>query len=77
MSGKVKSVLVTFDGTRYCYVEVDEEGRRRERKCCDEVKEVLTEVPCVINGYSDRPGFIMECEGLAECVEGRMVIRGT
>ncbi|UXD22349.1 hypothetical protein IPA_03760 [Ignicoccus pacificus DSM 13166] len=78
MVGKVKSVIVTFDGTKYCYIEVDEEGKMELRKCCDEAKEVLTEgVRCTVNAYSDRPGFLMECEGVAECSEGRLVIRGT
>jgi hypothetical protein len=74
MSGKVKSVIVTFDGTRYCYIEVDEKGALRERKCCNEAKEILTKVPCIVNGYSDRPGFMMECEGLAKCEEGKMIV---
>ncbi|ALU12272.1 hypothetical protein EYM_01990 [Ignicoccus islandicus DSM 13165] len=66
-------VIITFDGTVYCYVKVDEKGEALERVCCENAKEVISKTQCTISGYSDRPGFIMECDGVAECSEGRLI----
>jgi len=73
----VKEIIVTFDGTDYCYIVIEDAGRRSEKKCC-EAKEVLVRgVECTINGFSDRPGFLMECKGRVECSEGKLVVKRT
>ena len=77
MEEKVLSVLVRFDGTKYCFTEIDEEGKVLNEACCDEAKEVITKAECTANGYSDRPGFLMRCSGKASCEGGALVIRGT
>ncbi len=78
MEGKVLSVIVTFDGTKYCYIKLEENGKRSERVCCEKAKEVLVEgVKCTVNGFTDTLGFLMECEGVAECREGALIVRNT
>jgi len=60
-------VILAYDGTKYCFSVVDEEGRVVERKCCEGAKQVKVEAPCVVEGYSERPGFVARCEGEARC----------
>ena len=66
-------VIITFDGTTYCYIKVGDGGEYLGRVCCEEAKEVISKTKCVVSGYSDRPGFVMECEGSAKCEEGRLI----
>jgi hypothetical protein len=67
-------VVVTFDGTKYCYHKVSDEGKEVESKCCD-AKQVVVKGECVVEGYTDKPGFIVTC-GNAEvaCEGGRVVV---
>ena len=70
-------ILISFDGTDYCYITVSEGGRRKEKKCCQAKEVIIENANCVLSGFSDRPGFLMECEALAECSEGKLVVRNT
>ena len=67
-------VIVTYDGSKYCVVKLDEEGKEVERVCCEEAKQVSVSAPCTLEGYSERPGFVMRCEGKAECKGSRLVV---
>ena len=70
-------IIVTFDGTKYCYIKVEEGGKRAEKNCCNAKEVIVKNVQCTLNGFSDRPGFLMECEGKAECIEGKLVVTNT
>ena len=60
-------VILAYDGTKYCFSVVNEEGKVVERTCCGNAKQVKIEAPCVVEGYSERPGFVAQCEGVARC----------
>ncbi len=67
-------VIVTYDGTKYCFSVVSEEGKEVERVCCEGAIQASLEAPCVVEGYSERPGFVATCEGKASCEGSRLVV---
>ncbi len=64
--------VVSFDGTKCCIQKVENGGEVVESSCFP-CKTVKIEGKCVLEGYSDRPGFVLTCEGEAR-VEGDVIV---
>jgi len=69
-------VIVAYDGTKYCFYEINDEGKAVRKECCKEAVHVKLSAPCELEGYSDAPGFVARCEGRAECKGSSLVVLG-
>ncbi|NPA85313.1 MAG: hypothetical protein GXO07_04835 [Crenarchaeota archaeon] len=70
----MKGVIVSYDGTKYCYMVLDDEGKELERICCEEARQVEINARCTLEGYPERPGFVARCRGTARCEGARLVV---
>ncbi len=64
--------VVSFDGTKCCVQRVEEEGKVVESSCFP-CKTLKIEGNCVLEGYSERPGFVLTCDGEVR-VEGDIIV---
>ena len=66
--------IVSFDGTKCCIERVGEGGEIIESKCfpCKTIK--IKCVECVIEGYNERPGFVITCNGKVSIEDNIIVL---
>ena len=67
--------LVSFDGTKCCVQKLSDEGKVVESKCFP-CKTIKIKAECVLEGYNERPGFVLTCNGDLH-LEGDVLIIST